>query len=56
MYLKAALLGVSFALVLLLALLGHRSWQLMQQGLCHNIHTPCGRVLGLDVHKVWVHT
>ena len=53
-HLKAALLGL--ALVLLLALLGHSPGQLVQQGLCYHVHPPCPRVLGLHIHKVWVHT
>ena len=57
-YLKAALLGriVLGCFVLLLALLRHCSWQFMQQGLCYYVDTPCGRVLGLDIGEVRVHT
>lgn len=57
-HLKATLLGctVLICFVFLLALLGHSSWQLMQQSLCYNVDPAAGRVPGLHIGEVWVHT
>lgn len=57
-YLKAPLLGCITlgCFVLLLALLGHRPRQLLQQRLCHDEHPASGGIPGLDIDEVGVHT
>lgn len=55
-YLPASLLWGSFCALLPLFGLRNCSRDVFEPALCHNVDPPCGRVLGLDISELWVHT